>query len=205
MLAAEVLAPAEGETVLDMCAAPGGKATHMAQLMNNKGKILAFDIHEHKISLIKSNAERLGIDIISAQKSDAAVLDEKYIQSADKILADVPCSGLGIIRRKPDIKWNRKEEDDFSDIQFSILENAARYLKPGGELVYSTCTIQKEENESVIKRFLEENNDFEAVDIRPNLPGNLIKATAEKGYLTLYPNTDSTDGFFIAKIKRCKI
>ena len=185
MTAVEVLAPKSGETVIDTCAAPGGKATYMAELMNNEGEIYAFDIYEHKIKLINDSAKRLGIDIIKAQTGDAAVYDERLDGMADKILCDVPCSGLGILRRKPDIKWNRKEDDNFSDIQLEILNNAARYLKSGGSILYSTCTVEKEENGGVTDRFLEKNGGF--------------KKVYEK---TFYPHIDNTDGFYICKLER---
>ena len=122
MQTAKVLAPCEGDTVIDMCAAPGGKTTHIAELMNNKGKIYAFDVHEHKIELIKKNAERLGITIIEPKLSDGCKIDESMINTADKILCDVPCSGLGIIGRKPEIKWNRAEDNDLPKIQRQILD-----------------------------------------------------------------------------------
>lgn len=185
--AGKVLAPKVGETIIDMCAAPGGKTTHLAELMCNKGEIFAFDIHEHKIEIIQKNAERLGISIIKAEISDGSVFNEKYAEKADKILCDVPCSGLGIIRRKPEIKWNRNEADDFPLLQKQILLNASRYLKRGGELVYSTCTINKEENEEVTSGFLKENSNFEKL--------------YEK---TFYPHIDNTDGFYICKIKRIR-
>ncbi len=185
MAAAIALDPQEGETVIDMCAAPGGKTTHIAELMKNKGKVRAFDIYEHKIELIKKNAQRLGISIIDASVSDASILDKNLIESADRVLCDVPCSGTGIIRRKPDIKWNRKEGDNFYPIQKKILENASRYLKKGGVLVYSTCSIERNENENVTSSFLDENKNFERL--------------YEKTY---YPNVDGTDGFYICKIKK---
>ena len=142
MFASAVLAPLPGDSVLDICAAPGGKTTHMAQLMNNEGKITACDIHEHKVKLIKQNAERMGIDIIEAVQADAEIRNAAFEGKFDKVLADVPCSGLGIIRRKPDIKL-KKEENALPDLQYRILENAAGYLKSGGELVYSTCTLNR--------------------------------------------------------------
>lgn len=185
MAAAIALDPKEGETVIDMCAAPGGKTTHIAELMKNKGKVRAFDIYEHKIELIKKNAKRLGISIIDASVSDASVLDKNLIESADRVLCDVPCSGTGIIRRKPDVKWNRKEEDNFYPIQKKILENASHYLKKGGVLVYSTCSVEWDENENVTGSFLDENKNFERL--------------YEKTY---YPNVDGTDGFYICKIKK---
>ena len=200
MLAAEALSPKPGELCVDMCAAPGGKTTHIAELMGNSGKIYAFDIHPHKVEIIKKNAERLGIDIIEAETADASVPKEELLGKADKVLADVPCSGIGIIRRKPDIKWNKDDICELPKIQYNILKNAAGYLKPGGELVYSTCTINRRENEDVVKRFLAENENFEFVRIE--LPGPLMREN--KGYITLYPNRDGTDGFFISKIKRVK-
>lgn len=200
MMASEALAPKSGETCIDVCAAPGGKTTHLAELMDNKGEITAFDIHPHKVEIIKKNAERMGINIINARCQDAACIDESLIESADKVLADVPCSGLGIIRRKPDIKWHKEDISELPILQHKILENAAKYLKPGGELVYSTCTLNRCENEDVICEFVKEHHEFEFVKIE--LPGKL--ARENEGYITLYPNKDNTDGFFISKIKRVK-
>lgn len=183
--AAIELSPRAGDTVIDMCAAPGGKTTHLAEIMENEGKILAFDIHEHKIKLIEANAKRLGIGIIDAQIADGTVFDERLRNTADKILCDVPCSGLGIIRRKPDIKWNKGDTNELRDIQKKILENSAEYLKHGGEIVYSTCTIDRRENEEITSAFLKNHADFEKI--------------SEKTY---YPNTDGTDGFYICKMRR---
>jgi 16S rRNA (cytosine967-C5)-methyltransferase len=188
MQAAKILSPKEGQTVIDMCAAPGGKTTHMAELMKNTGTVYAFDIHEHKIELIKKNAERLGIDIIKPSVSDGEVFDERYKEKADKILCDVPCSGLGIIRRKPEIKHNKEERNNLPQIQRKILDNAAKYLKADGEMVYSTCTIEKEENEAVTGAFLADNKNFEKL--------------YEK---TFYPHKDDTDGFYICKMKKLRI
>ncbi len=201
MMASVALSPKPDETCIDMCSAPGGKATHLAELMKNRGKIYAFDIHPHKVEIIKKNAERMGISIIDAKVGDALKLNGDLTGTADKVLADVPCSGLGIIRRKPDIKWNKDDLEDLPEIQYQILKNAAEYLKPGGEIVYSTCTILKRENEDVVMRFLEENKEFELLPIE--LEGKLKREN--KGYITLYPNIDGTDGFFICKMKRkCK-
>ncbi|MBQ7986001.1 MAG: 16S rRNA (cytosine(967)-C(5))-methyltransferase RsmB [Clostridia bacterium] len=201
MMASLALSPKPNDTCIDMCASPGGKTTHLAELMENKGRIYAFDIHPHKIEIINKNAERMGISIIDAKVGDALKLNQELIGKADKVLADVPCSGLGIIRRKPDIKWNKDEIETLPEIQLKILENASKYLKDGGELVYSTCTILRRENEDVVMRFLEENKDFELLPIE--LPQKL--ARENKGYITLYPNIDGTDGFFICKVKRkCK-
>ncbi len=199
-LAADVLSPKSGETVLDMCAAPGGKTSHLCEIMNNEGRIVAFDIYEHKLKLIEDNVKRVG-GIVCTCLGDASVFNAEFEGVADKILADVPCSGLGIIRRKPDIKWSY-EPSELCELQFEILKNCTWYLKPGGELVYSTCTINERENYGVVKKFLEENSGFEAVDISERIPDALRKETAKEGYITLYPDTDNTDGFFIAKIRK---
>lgn len=185
--AAKILNPISGDMVIDMCAAPAGKTTHMAELMKNTGKIYAFDIYEHKIELIKRNAERLGIKIIEPRLSDGETYDDKFCGTADKVLCDVPCSGLGIIRRKPEIKWNREQNTDLPKIQRNILNNAAKYLKIGGELLYSTCTIENEENGAVTGVFLKDNGNFEKL--------------YEKTY---YPHIDNTDGFYICKMRRNK-
>lgn len=197
MTASAVLEPFEGCNVIDVCAAPGGKTTHLAQLMNNKGSITAFDIHAHKTDIIMKNAERMGIDIINAVCFDSTQQCEELIETADRVLCDVPCSGWGIIRRKPDIKDNPLPDEDFYNMQYTILENASRYLKSGGEIVYSTCTINRRENEDIIHKFLKNNGNFETVDIskitsRPEGAG---------GYVTYYP-TDGMDGFFICKMKK---
>lgn len=197
-LSACVLSPKPGDEVLDICAAPGGKTTHIAELMENKGRVLAFDIYEHKIKLIKESAKRLGLDIIETKTKDASVLDEKLQDSFDCVLADVPCSGLGIIRRKPDIKYNAEFNDELYGLQGKILDCAAKYVKPGGVLVYSTCTLNKYENELRIEKFLKENRNFSAVDISDKIKSK----TSESGYVTIFPDEAESDGFFIAKVKK---
>jgi len=202
MLVGYILDPKPGETVIDVCSAPGGKATHIAQLMKNTGLVLARDIHPHKIKLIDEAALRLSFDIIKTQLFDATKLDTDLVEKADGVLVDAPCTGLGIIRKKPDIKWARNTNDleEIKKLQGTILETASKYVKPGGKLVYSTCTIQKEENEDIVESFLNKNPDFEPVDITDCLPGNLVKETSKNGYIQLYPNIDKTDGFFISKM-----
>jgi 16S rRNA (cytosine967-C5)-methyltransferase len=186
-LASIKLSPKENDVVLDMCSAPGGKTTHIAGLMNNKGKIDAWDIHEHRVSLVQEMSRKLGITIIDAIIKDATEDYPELYGKYDKILADVPCSGIGVIRKKPDIKWTRKESDiaELVGVQEKILDNAANYLKNGGTLVYSTCTVLKEENEEQIKKFLVKHKDFE-----------LVEETH------LYPHKDFTDGFYIAVLRR---
>lgn len=198
MLVTDVLAPKPGDTVIDMCAAPGGKTTHMAEKMLNKGKVYAFDIYEHKLNLINENASRLGITICDTVLQDAAILCSEYINSADCVLVDAPCSGLGIIGRKPDIKYQRKPEDikNLSEISLSVLNNAAQYVKKGGTLVFSTCTVMKEENEGVIEKFLQTHGENFSLEQIENIN------TCNNGYVTLYPHVDGVDGFFICKLKK---
>ena len=171
--AVAALAPRSGETVIDMCSAPGQKACAAAELMNNQGKIIAFDVYEHKIKLIENAAKRLGINIIEAKCGNSCERIKSLEKSADRVLADVPCSGLGVIHKKPDIKWKRREEDIAAlvKIQREILGNAAAYVKPGGVLVYSTCTIIREENFLQTERFLKENSDFKKIFERQILTG----------------------------------
>lgn len=203
MLTAAVLAPMPGETVLDACSAPGGKATHMAQLMKNRGTIIASDIHEHKLKLVEEAASRLGTDIIKTELHDAAVPDESKFERYDRVLLDAPCTGLGIIRRKPDIKWTRESGDiaGITELQRKLIDNASRAVKPGGTLVYSTCTVLPEENEYMIRSFLENNEEFYEDDITAYLPPALAMH-ANGGMLQLYPNRDGIDGFFIARLRR---
>lgn len=189
----------EGETVLDLCSAPGGKAFTIAELMNNKGKIFAFDLHEKRAQLIASGAKRLGLDIIKTGTNNAKVFNEK-MPLADKILCDVPCSGLGVIRRKPEIKYkNFSDFDNLPEIQYQILETSFKYLKVGGELIYSTCTLNKAENDNVIARFIENYSDCEKVNLLSDLgePFGDYKAT-------IFPYFCNSDGFFIAKIKKTR-
>lgn len=194
--AAYVLSPKKGDTVIDMCAAPGGKTTHMAELMENSGKIYAFDIYDKKTDKINENAKRLGISNIIVQKKDASVFDDEFMETADKILVDSPCSGLGIIRKKPDIKYLRKENDIYAlaDLSLKILLNAAKYLKKGGKMVFSTCTLTEEENTGVLFEFLNQRKDFKLSEIPCNRKNN--------GYITLYPHTDGCDGFFISLLTK---
>lgn len=202
MLVANVLKPEPDDRIIDLCSAPGGKTTHIAEIMRNKGEILAFDIYEHKLELINENAKKLGIDIIKPVKGDATFLNEDLIGYGDKILVDAPCSGLGLIRKKPEIRWNITEEDIMSirKIQIQILSNASKYLKKGGVLVYSTCTISEEENEEVIKLFLNENPNFKLDDINKFLPDKFKSKLSDQGYIKLFPNINECDGFFISRL-----
>ena len=179
--AVEVLDLKPDERVLDICAAPGGKSFTMAEIMENKGEIIACDLYEHKTALIEKSAKRLGLDIIKAKVSDAGKYNNE-LGEFDAILCDVPCSGLGVIRRKPEIKY--KQIDDLSEleeIQYNILENAVKYLKSGGRILYSTCTLRKNENEKLIEKFLINHSEF-----------------TKKYEHSFMPHIDGTDGFYCA-------
>lgn len=204
MLVSKVLDPMPGEKIIDMCSAPGGKSTHCAQLMQNKGEILSLDIYEHKIKLIEKTARRLGIDIIMSAVMDSSILNQDFLDVADKVLVDAPCSGIGLIRKKPEIRWNISNDDilELQSLQYKILICASKYVKKGGHIVYSTCTITKEENEDILKKFLEENDNFSLEDISNLLLKKFSTNISSKGFIKLFPNIHGTDGFFIAKLKR---
>jgi 16S rRNA (cytosine967-C5)-methyltransferase len=187
MLVAEKIDPKHGDLVMDVCAAPGGKTTAIAERMNNTGKIIASDIYRRKLDQVDREAKRLGITNIETRSWDATRVDSAMVQKADKVLVDVPCSGLGVIRRKPEIKY--KEYTDELQLlpkkQLAILSASSQYVKPGGTLVYSTCTINPEENERVVADFLKKNGRFKRVE-----------------RTLLLPNVNGTDGFFICVMKR---
>ncbi|WP_426349286.1 16S rRNA (cytosine(967)-C(5))-methyltransferase RsmB [Alloiococcus sp. CFN-8] len=200
MMVTEVLSPKANDVVLDLCAAPGGKTTHAADLMGNEGKILSFDIYENKLKKIKDNCDKLGIHIVETKVMDATVLCKDLVSIADKIILDVPCSGLGIIRKKPEIKWTKGKEDIKSliNIQRKIISNAISYLKEGGTLVYSTCTINKEENEENIRWLLERYPEMKLENIFFGNSDNLIY---NREGVTILPN-EYMDGFFISKLTK---
>lgn len=205
MLAGRALAPAPGSTVIDACSAPGGKTTHLAQLMEGQGKIIAIDVHPHKLALIKENSTRLGINIIRELAGDAAKMPEEYSNSADYVLVDAPCSGLGVLGRRPDARW-RKEPGQIAELvklQAKILDSASRCVKDNGVLVYSTCTITREENLGQVEDFLAKHPEFVLEDLRPMLPENLDSGgTMAAGYLQLLPHRHGMDGFFIARMRK---
>ena len=193
----EALGAMEGETLLDICACPGSKSFGAAISMNNKGQIRSFDLHSKKLSLIVSGAERLGINIISVAERDGRSFLPELEGAADRVLCDVPCSGFGVLSKKPELRYkDPKVSETLPDIQLAILENASKYVKKGGTLVYSTCTIFPEENEANIKRFLALHKEFSPV------PFTVGELSAPEGYITLLPDTHPTDGFFIAKLQR---
>lgn len=204
-LAALVLEPKKGEKVLDACSAPGGKTTYLAEIMENEGEILALELHLKRAKLVEENSKRLGVTIIRVEEQDATCYQEKWKEKFDKILLDVPCMGIGVIKRKPDIKWQRTPEDicTITEIQEKILNVCAKYLKNGGELVYSTCSILKEENEEQILKFVKKNEEFEIEKIELNGKKNSFqifqKYVNNSGMLQIEPGIEN-DGFFIVKL-----
>ena len=185
--AVAALAPQPGQTVLDVCAAPGGKSLFASLLMKNQGHILSCDVYEHKLELMKASMERLGIRCIQLKQQDATGYDARLEETADAVIADVPCSGLGVIRRRPEIKLRMTQDTirSLSELQASILENAARYVRPGGKILYSTCTVSEQENEEIVRNFLRNNPGFSVV--------------SEK---QIFPDTDASDGFYFCVMQK---
>ncbi|MFB3887651.1 MAG: 16S rRNA (cytosine(967)-C(5))-methyltransferase RsmB [Thermodesulfobacteriota bacterium] len=203
-LVTSILDPRPGERILDACAAPGGKTTHVAQRMGNEGEIYAMDLVKGKLDRIDEACRRLGIRIVKTMKGDAT--RSRSIPEAvafDRILADVPCSGFGTLRKNPDLKWRRKEEDirRLALLQSSILKNLAPYVKESGILVYSTCTVFDEENEDVVERFLDKHPEFQLDRLDKALPEKL-KPFIQKGFFKTFPPRDGMDGFFAARMIR---
>ncbi|PRR75965.1 16S rRNA (cytosine(967)-C(5))-methyltransferase RsmB [Clostridium thermopalmarium] len=203
MLVAPSLDVKEGFEVLDLCSAPGGKTTHISELMNDSGVVRAFDIHENKLSLVKANARRLGINNITYDQMDATIFNKNLENVADAVLIDVPCSGLGIIRKKPEIKYTKQVKGikDIIRVQREIMKNASKYVKVGGTLVYSTCTINKKENENNINWFLKEFPQYSVEKLYYGERENIVYN--DNGSVTILPNK-YMDGFFITKLKRIR-
>ena len=195
MMVAHIMNLGRNDVVLDACSAPGGKACHMAEILSPEGHVDATDIHTHKIDLINFNIKKLKLDNISAFQHDAT---EPYTRTYDKILVDAPCSGLGVLRHKPEIKYTQSKESIQSlvELQLQILENIKRNIKPGGTIVYSTCTIEQMENENVIYTFLKQNEEFEFEPFQHPVTGKEVNT------LQILPQDFDSDGFFITQIRR---
>jgi len=204
MLVTHILNPQKGEVILDACSAPGGKAIHIAELMKGQGKVYAWDVHPHRVELIERNCKRMGTAIIHVQQQDARLFRSEFEKSFDRVLIDAPCSGLGVVYHKPDIKLKITPEklDALSALQWDIISICCRYVKPGGTLVYSTCTINPDENEKIIQRFLRDFPDFVIDDFTNEIPDLLKQAILEPGMIQLIPGRDKVDGFFIARMRR---
>ncbi|MGD0916430.1 MAG: 16S rRNA (cytosine(967)-C(5))-methyltransferase RsmB [Thermodesulfobacteriota bacterium] len=205
-LVTSILDPKPDERILDGCAAPGGKTTHMAQEMEDHGEICALDLSKGKLDLIEETCHRLGIKIVKTLKADAgSSLPIPKGLVFDRVLADVPCSGFGTLRRNPDLKWRRGEEDirRLSEVQFSILRNLSAYVRDGGVLVYSTCTVFHEENEDVVEKFLERHPEFQ-LDRPSETLLEKCHSFIKNGYFTTFPPGDKMDGFFAARLVKVK-
>lgn len=204
MLAVRVLAPEPREFIMDVCSAPGTKTTYMGELMNNQGTLIAGDISCSKLKLVDENARRLGITTIHTICHSASIPIEEYMNKADRVLVDAPCSGLGLLRKKPEIRWNRtpSEINDILKLQRDILYNSCNYVKPGGVLVYSTCTILEAENYGIISKFVKDNSNFILEDITGLIPDKLKRESIKDGYIYIFPEQYGTDGFFIARLRR---
>lgn len=203
MLPVQALDVAPHMKVLDMCAAPGGKTTHIAEKMNDQGEVYAHDIHEHKIKLIEKNSERLGLSSIQAKSGDSRKLLELYEkESFDRILVDAPCSGFGVIRRKPEIKYNKQASDitGLLKIQSELLHTAEQLIKPNGIIVYSTCTVEYDENRGMVEKFLKDHSSMELIPL-PNLQHN-EKLVIQDDTLQVLPQHFSGDGFFVAAFQK---
>jgi 16S rRNA (cytosine967-C5)-methyltransferase len=209
MLVSHLLNPQSGEFVMDICSAPGGKTSHIAQLMHNTGIVISMDINEKKINNIFDNSQRLGISIVKPVKHDATKIQREYLNIADKVLVDAPCSCLGVLRRKPDIKlrvFNKKRLLKLSGLQKEILLTASKYVKKEGILVYSTCTTETEENEVVIMDFLKKNPNFMLDNLREFNKNRKLKVNLSKNkhFIKIYPGISNSrlDGFFMARLIR---
>jgi 16S rRNA (cytosine967-C5)-methyltransferase len=203
MLVGAVCGIKEGDRVIDVCAAPGGKSLHVAELLKSTGQVYSKDVSEYKVNLIRENVNRLGITNITLNVQDALMLDMDSVEKADIVIADLPCSGLGVFGKKPDIKYNMTKEKmaDLVKIQREILAVVYQYVKKGGYLMYSTCTVNREENEENVHWFTE-NYPFKLENLEEYLPNKLWNETTKDGYIQLIPGIHDTDGFFIAKLRR---
>ncbi len=204
MLVSTLLNPQPGEFILDLCSAPGGKTVHMAMLMQNQGKIMASDLYAQRLRLVNEAAERQGVSIIHTKRLDGRNIPSALKGSFDRALLDVPCSGLGVIRRKGDLKWKRVPEDitSLKLLQAELLKEAYSAIKPGGVLVYSACTLEPEETDQVIADFISEEKSSSPALLSPLLPQELQNAETGEGIVKLWPHKHDLDGFFIAKIRK---
>lgn len=206
MLVGEIAGVKEGDFVIDVCAAPGGKAIHLADKLGGTGHVKARDLTDYKVQLIQENIERMQFENISAEVMDASVLDENSVQKADIVIADLPCSGLGVLGRKTDLKYKTtlQQTRELSELQKQILDVVWQYVKPGGTVLYSTCTVNRAENQENVHWFLEHHPEFTLVSVQDELCDALKDSAAEEGWLQLLPGVHESDGFFIAKLRRAE-
>ena len=205
MLAAQALDVRRGMQVLDCCAAPGGKTAYLAECMGGAGRVYAWDVHDHRVALLRAMMKRLRLENIRPAVRDACALKEDFVDAMDAVLLDAPCSGLGVMDNKPDIKYRAKEEsvEGLVKLQEKLLDSCCRYVKKGGELVYSTCSLLPEENGDQMARFLRRHSEFEIAPLPESFPAALRTRYSETG-LQLLPHRDGVEGFFIARLRRVK-
>ena len=208
-LASVIASPSKGDMILDVCSAPGGKSCHMAEITGDDCSILSLDLNQSRLDLVKENLDRLGLKSIKTECADSTDLSAIDDSSYDIILCDLPCSGLGLIGRKPDIRLNMTYEKilEIKEIQKKILDEASAKVKPGGKLIYCTCTLNSDENEGQMEGFLKEHPNFKSVSIKNLIPPEVFvdqerQSSLERGYVTLFPDTDKVDGFFISRMER---
>jgi len=204
MLVTHILDPKPGEIIIDACSAPGGKSTHIAEFMQNTGEILSFDIDGQRLELLKESCKRLGIKIIQTIEADARQVGE-YVKQADRILVDAPCSGLGVLRRRVEARWRRSPEQimEFAQLQYEILDSISNYVKPNGIIVYCTCTIEPEENQQIVEKFLKLHPEFHVQSVYAFLTDDLMQIediVSDEGYLQTYPHRHKMDGFFAVRM-----
>ncbi len=204
MLVAHLLSPEHAEFIVDLCAAPGGKTTHLAHLMKNAGKIIAVDVSAEKVALLRKNCRRVNAHNVETRVMDAIKADLGFIKTADAVLIDAPCSGFGTLRRHPDIRWNKtfKQVRALSEIQYNLLKNAAAHIKPGGILVYSTCSTEPIENEGVINRFLVDFPMYTIENAQGFLPGVPSSIITPEGFVQTFPHEHGVDGAFAARLRK---
>ena len=204
MLVAPLLSPEDARFIVDLCAAPGGKTTHLAHLMGNAGQLIAVDVSPKKIELLQKNCQRVGARNVETRVMDAIKEDIGFIKTADAVLIDAPCSGFGTLRRHPDIRWNKTlaQLHALSEMQYNLLKNAAHHIKPGGILVYSTCSIEPMENEAVVQRFLTDFPMYTIENVRRFLPNIPLSAITSEGFLQTLPHEHGVDGTFAARLRK---
>ncbi len=204
MLVPYLLKSDSTELVVDLCAAPGGKTTHIACMMGNSGKVVATDISEKKLAVLRENCKRIGVQNVETQTVDVTKDNLSFINAADAVLIDAPCSGFGTLRRHPDIRWNKtpKQLLGLQDLQYSLLKNTSQHIKQGGVLVYSTCTIEQSENEEVVNRFVKNFPMFTVDHVSEFLPDVPQSAITQQGFLQTFPHVHNVDGTFAVRLRR---
>lgn len=204
MVVTHLVAPQPGELIVDACAAPGGKTTHLAEQARDEAEIVAIDVHPSRLKLVEANAIRLKLRSITTLLGDWTQLAEQFANKADKVLLDVPCSGTGTLRRKVDARWHKRPEHitELADLQRRLLDAAAQAVRPGGAVVYATCSLEPEEDEQVVKSFLERHPEFVVDDPRPYLPVAIPQSITADHFLRLFPHKHGTDGVFAARLRK---